>query len=70
MSRKVVAIGLYQMTDQDKINGTRFADGISHSGYFIDGHNPAGSTDQYMNKCNELKIKSSFIPKEYYEVLF
>lgn len=67
-SRRI--LGLYQMTDQDIINGARFADGITRSGYFIDVHNPTGSTDQHMNKGDELKVKSNFIPKEYYEIPF
>jgi hypothetical protein len=67
-SRRIV--GLYQMTQEDIINGQRFNDGIARSGYFIDVHNPTGSVDQHMIKGDELKVKSNFIPNQYYEIPF
>lgn len=67
-SRRI--FGLYQMNQDDIISGARFEDGIARSGYFIDVHNPTGSVDQHMIKGDELKVKSNFIPKEYYEIPF
>ena len=67
-SRRI--LGLYQMTQEDIINGQRFDDGIARSGYFIDVHNPTGSVDQHMIKGDELKVKSNFIPNQYYEIPF
>jgi hypothetical protein len=67
-SRRI--LGLYQMTQEDIIQGSHFKDGIARSGYFIDIHNPTGSVDQHMVKGDELKVKRDFIPKEFYEIPF
>jgi hypothetical protein len=62
--------GLYTLTRQDIVNGSRFADGIARSAYFIDIHNPKGTGGLHVDANARGALKEDYKPKRYYEIPF
>ena len=62
--------GLYTMSQEDIVQGRKFADGIVRSCYFIDIHSPTGSGFDHEVQGTLGKAKPSYAPPkgDYYEV--
>jgi hypothetical protein len=60
--------GLYTMTRQNIVDGTRFPDGIARSAYFIDIHDPRGAGGLHADREVGGTVKAEFKPRRYYEV--
>ncbi len=64
--------GLYTITQQDIVNGSKFEDGVARSAYFIDIHNPKSAQDLHQMVGGRGAVRDGFAPPagDWYEVPF